>query len=477
MVYLLVFAIAANFSIINAQCGDRYQSEVFTEIEENFDILYYSTTDSEGEPIDLYLDIYSPAGDTVSRRPTVIMAFGGAFVAGDRKSPDIVAFCEKLALKGYVAVSMQYRLEQNQINLLFEEAMVKAVMRSVQDGYQVLNFLIADANGENSYGIDPDQIFAGGASAGGFVTNHLAYMDPSDPLPAAWSGYIDDIGGIDGEGGGLDFEANLKGVINMAGAMGVEGGIQEGDAPLVSFHATGDGTVPYTSGVPLGIPTLPTVYGSSLMHTNAMDVGVPSTLFTYDNDNHPPYNGFGGFGPENEVITEMHGRISDFLYELIECPLIDTMAVDTMNIDTIVVVVNDTITVIDTMVVVVNDTITVIDTMAVVVNDTITVIDTMVVVVNDTITVIDSLNVGLSLLNSSDIKLFPNPAYDRVQVNLPKDQGEIEWILTDQSGKVIREGYSTQSNFIIPRSAIASGLYFLRLRGEDWQSGKKLIFK
>lgn len=447
---VIVFVFATNFNISNAQCGDRYQFEVFTEIEENLDILYNSTTDSEGNPIDLYLDIYSPAGDTVSRRPTVIMAFGGAFVAGDRKSPDIVAFCEKLALKGYVAVSMQYRLEQNQINLLFAEAMVKAVMRSVQDGYQVVNFLRDDANGENNYGIDPNQIFAGGSSAGGFVANHLAYMDSSDPLPDEWSGYIDEIGGIDGNGGGLDFDVDLKGVISMAGAMGVQNGIQAGDAPLLCFHSVDDGTVPYSSGVPLGIPTLPTVYGSQLMHENAMNVGVPSTFFSYDNANHPPYLG-GAFDPESAIMTEMHESISTFLYGLVECQAIDTMVIDTMVIDTMVI---------DTMIV---------DTM---------IIDTMVVdtIPEDTM-MVDTTVLGLALLDPAEIKLFPNPAYDRVQINLPEEQGTIEWILTDQSGKVIREGFSDQSDFIIPRREIRSGLYFLRLKGSDWQSGKKLIFK
>jgi len=56
------------------------------------------------------MDIYQPTGDTHTKRPLLIYIHGGAFYAGDKGTPDCVDFCTHFAQKGYVAVSVNYRL-------------------------------------------------------------------------------------------------------------------------------------------------------------------------------------------------------------------------------------------------------------------------------------------------------------------------------------------------------------------------------
>ena len=56
------------------------------------------------------MDIYQPQGDTNAKRPLLIYIHGGAFYAGDKATLDCIDFCTHFAKKGYVAVSVNYRL-------------------------------------------------------------------------------------------------------------------------------------------------------------------------------------------------------------------------------------------------------------------------------------------------------------------------------------------------------------------------------
>ena len=55
-----------------------------TDVDVTRDVVYRQTIDYLGNPIDLKLDIYRPAGDTATERPAIVWMYGGGFAFGDK---------------------------------------------------------------------------------------------------------------------------------------------------------------------------------------------------------------------------------------------------------------------------------------------------------------------------------------------------------------------------------------------------------
>ena len=79
------------------------------------------------------MDIYEPEGDTMEDRPVIIFAHSGAFFTGSKEAQDMVELCKESARRGYVAISMEYRLG---LNILSSYSGERAVYRGVQDAVQ-----------------------------------------------------------------------------------------------------------------------------------------------------------------------------------------------------------------------------------------------------------------------------------------------------------------------------------------------------
>ncbi|HWB62587.1 MAG TPA: hypothetical protein VG603_03680, partial [Chitinophagales bacterium] len=82
----------------------RYKDVVFT----NWQVDSVAYTVVNGRP--LLMDVYQPTGDTAVLRPLIIFAHGGSFMHGDRHVDRMHEICSLLAKRGYVAVSIDYRL-------------------------------------------------------------------------------------------------------------------------------------------------------------------------------------------------------------------------------------------------------------------------------------------------------------------------------------------------------------------------------
>ena len=96
---MLPFIIVISFS---QECEDnRYIEEIFDVEVETWVEFGENVNDSWGSEttVQLYMDVYQPIGDELEQRPLVIFAFGGAFMFGNRNSPDIVEQCESYAKK------------------------------------------------------------------------------------------------------------------------------------------------------------------------------------------------------------------------------------------------------------------------------------------------------------------------------------------------------------------------------------------
>src|SRR5205814_49223 len=56
------------------------------------------------------LDMYAPTGDTLTKRPAIVWVHGGGFAGGDKTSGELVDESNVFSKKGYVNVSIDYRL-------------------------------------------------------------------------------------------------------------------------------------------------------------------------------------------------------------------------------------------------------------------------------------------------------------------------------------------------------------------------------
>lgn len=291
-----VFLILSLFFFINslqAQTG-RYKRAVFQQNNVLTNIEYGSADSYDifglNIPLPQYLDFYEPVGDTASKRPLVLVFFGGAFLIGDKNMQDMVAWCDSLTSYGYVCAAVNYRIG---FNLLSTESSVRAGYRGVQDARAAVRYL---KEFHQQYRIDTNLIFMAGNSAGSINAIQAAYGAESD-RPASTYGLPgtlddnDDLGCLDCSGNNYQHTVDLAGVIGCWGAVIDLNGLDTGDTtPIIMFHGTDDTTVPIDSGAPFGGNGIfPTMYGSKTIHENRLDLGLPSELHVYPGQPHNFY--------------------------------------------------------------------------------------------------------------------------------------------------------------------------------------------
>ena len=317
--------------------GQRYTTEIFTdsEIVVQSDVSYgvnynpyVDTTSSATNPLSgtnlqpLQADFYmpSPAVDTATDRPVVIIWHTGSFIPkglngsplGTRKDSAVVEMCERFAKMGYVSVAASYRLGwlANSTNLdVRRGSNLLAVYYSIQDAKALVRYLnLTQMGAGNPYGINASNTIMVGQGSGGYITFAYATIDkysevagpakfkyqdstgifgqpvlPGDP-------YVDTsmVGDIHGFGAaitvtgqnafgvptmdystpGRNYE-NHAGmpddvlmVINMGGALGDGAWLEQGDVPMLSIHSKYDYFAPYDTGmvqVPIGQQFFPVV--------------------------------------------------------------------------------------------------------------------------------------------------------------------------------------------------------------------------
>ena len=304
-----------------AQCeGGRFQNNLFPGfMDSGFPslpgaVVYGSAPNYQGttESLDMY--VFEPEGDTMAHRPLVIMAFGGSFISGVKESPDILKLCNAYVKKGYVAVSIKYRIGADPIDSV---NMMKAVLRGVQDMKACVRYFYKDAATSNSYRIDTNNIFVGGVSAGAFVGIHTAYMDKISELQPWIQSEAVALGGIEGNSGNPGYSSKVKGVVNLCGAIGDTTWMEPGNAAIVSMHGTDDGTVPYGSDTIYvsGVKILE-VDGSASVDIRADHLGLTHSFHTWPGADHVPFVNY--IIPGSDGAKYMDSTITfttDFLFE------------------------------------------------------------------------------------------------------------------------------------------------------------------
>lgn len=103
---------------------------------------------------ELFLDVYQPEADTMSARPLIIWAFGGAFVFGSKQSPDIVSLSSAFAKRGYVCAAIDYRLTTDLVIHSETTDVYEAVMKATHDMLASIRYFYKDAATNNDFRID-----------------------------------------------------------------------------------------------------------------------------------------------------------------------------------------------------------------------------------------------------------------------------------------------------------------------------------
>jgi alpha/beta superfamily hydrolase len=315
----------------------RYQEEIFPNIEVKSDLLYgkakgywthspysdepYITTLSKGlvksfndpELLDLKLDVYYPKTDLFKNRPLVMLIHGGAFYIGSKESACEKTLATTLAKRGYLVASIDYRLG---FKLTPSEVELSAY-RAIQDANAALRFLAHNAKG---LGIDPTQVYIGGTSAGAVASLNTAFMKnderPARILEASNAGKL---GKIEESGNKYTETFNIKAVVNMWGAVS-DVNIIDSDEKIsvLSIHGTADDIVPFENDYPfrnslmINRLVMDKMYGSKPIHDRLQSLGIRNRLVSLQGLGHEPE--LATYNTLNNWMDTISSNVSRFLY-------------------------------------------------------------------------------------------------------------------------------------------------------------------
>ncbi len=287
-IYLALIAILFSFNSFAQYAhgcdGQRYILDLFPTATKTT-IQYATNKNVLGENQKLYMDVYTPDGDTVSQRPVIIWAFGGSFISGGRG--DMEAYCRQFAKKGYVCAAIDYRLwPLFTLGFPTGPQVLNVVIQSVSDMRGSVRYFRKDADQGNQFRIDPGNILLGGISAGAITALHAANLDAQDSVPAFIQTAINNNGGIGGNTGDslmLTYPYDCKAVIDLSGGLYNAKWLDANSPPFVSYQGDADAVVPYTSGIANGLLY---IEGSKLLKERSDAIGLADYLVTVPGGGH-----------------------------------------------------------------------------------------------------------------------------------------------------------------------------------------------
>ena len=237
----------------------RYRDAVFASVVKTSGITYGSAVNLAGDTVTLTFDLYTPpANDPITSRPAIVWVHGGSFSGGSSTSPELVDEANTFAKKGFVNISINYRLEPGGCSASNPTGTcIKAIREATEDAQTAVRFLRMHAA---TYGVDASRIAIGGSSAGAITALQVGYATSENPASA------------------------VRAVQSISGG-NVLSTISAGDAPAILFHGTSDGLVPYS----LAQATV----------NKAHDAGLDAFLETWQGAGHVPYLQF-----RDQILTQ-----------------------------------------------------------------------------------------------------------------------------------------------------------------------------
>ncbi len=236
----------------------RFRDPVFTTVQTFSNVAYGAATNPWTNVTTALLgDIYQPQSDTLAGRPAVVVIHGGGFTGGSKSEAHMVAVSHDLATRGYVVMSIDYRLAPTGTPASEGLALV-----AMEDAKAAVRYLRMNAL---SLQIDPSRIATLGGSAGAITALYVA-THPSE-----------------GASGNPGWPSNVQVVISLWGMLFDVTLLDAGEPPLCLIHGTNDPVVPYAAALAL--------------QSRAALVGVPCVLHPLPGAAHAPWILFPQFRP------------------------------------------------------------------------------------------------------------------------------------------------------------------------------------
>lgn len=166
-----------------------FESTCQAEIVVEQDLVY-----GKGGDVELKLDLARPK-DGEGPFPGLVLIHGGGWAGGKRQ--DFKPVMQQAAEKGYVAITITYRLTEPDPATKLGKVPFPA---QIEDCKCAVRWLKANAK---KYHVDPDHIGVGGASAGGHLSLLVGLTDARSKL--------------EGQGGNADQSSRVQAVVNIFG--------------------------------------------------------------------------------------------------------------------------------------------------------------------------------------------------------------------------------------------------------------------
>ncbi len=501
------FTLLFFFSILTIQIGFsqdvRFIDDIFTDVEVQENVIYGVNATilpllggqaTEAVPRPLNADVYTPAGDTETERPLIILLHTGNFLppsnnggcGGTVKDNDMVNFATQLAQKGYVVAVADYRIGWNPLDpdqLTRTFLLINAAFRGVQDSRTAVRYFKKTvAEDSNPHGIDPNKIAIWGFGTGGYISYGSAFLDdvtdtfvPKFFFNATTPMVVEAINGnVDAttfgvvpagypvlpEGDTLcypnhvNYTSDYQLGIAAGGANGEDSWIDENDIPFIGFHVRTDPFAPCETAVltvppPANLPivevsgacvTIPLVNAAGL--NEVFDVNFIDDVSIAAETASGGVNGFYSFSSDDPAES------APWNFSLSEDPYGTNPAIpcQTEAVETQIVV------------------------------------DTMLAYATPRICLALGLGCDLTAVSTNDLdaaqvglQVMPNPA--SVEVRFEAEENIQSIYVYDLTGRLVKAHTDINGlQFVMPRHNLASGLYVAQVRFENGFVTQKLSF-
>lgn len=216
----------------------------------------------------LYFDIYTPTGVNGPNK-TVLYAFPGGFIEGDKRDPENVEFCSRLADSGFTVIAIDYRLGLKgvkNVRITNPRPAFAAVRMATEDMTEALAYTLSNST---SLGVDTSRIVLVGSSAGAVTVLQMDYeLSNRTPMVSA-----------------IPPSFRPAGVVSMAGAVFSTHGMPRYNrppAPTFFLHGTADKVVNYDRIKFFNIA----MAGSNSLVKRFAKEGFPFVIYRYEGSAH-----------------------------------------------------------------------------------------------------------------------------------------------------------------------------------------------
>lgn len=174
----------------SVHASETYQVAVTTGVEYAQGLSHTDWGSETSETVSLLLDVYEPV-DAPGNRPALVLIHGGGLRTGSRMHSPITNLAEYFAARGWVAVSIDYRLIDDHGTLpeiWMEKVSARRVNEDTADQLMALYPAARDAKAAvrwlytnaRAYQINTDYITVGGGSAGAYLSVSLGVTEDAD---------------------------------------------------------------------------------------------------------------------------------------------------------------------------------------------------------------------------------------------------------------------------------------------------------